>query len=282
MLQINFFFHSEIWFIILIKRYSTLLHLQCSHLVSHPFWSSHTTLAGQGAGSPEQRGRWLSLHRLLQQAFQVHKVQKMPRAALWFCPYLENCMSLSKQTRSAPQKNSCSCTAILLPPGCLGGHSLTKWFLLCLFTNLLVPVRGISTAVSSERLACSHIPRGARCGCVPSKAHVWPPPQGQTDTSVSPAQPAQAARVPLQPCWVQWRGSAQGTAAIWQNSEPGPNLHACTFQTYPRLWLTCPTCGAWQQWLCNLQSPICRRREKLSLRSLSGRATQSWLLKTEL
>lgn len=193
-------------------------------------------------------------------------------------------MPLSEQTRSAPQKNSCSCTAILLPPGCLGGHSLTKWFLLCLFTNLLVPVRGISTAVSSERLACSHIPRGARCGCVPSKAHMWPRPQGQTHTSVSPAQPAQAARVPLHPCWVQWRGSAQGIAAIWQNLQPAPNLQSLhfsdLFETLLNVSHVC-LCGACQQWLCNLQSPICCRWEKRSLRCLLGSAAQSWLLKTE-
>lgn len=156
-------------------------------------------------------------------------------------------MSLSKQTRSAPQKNSCSCTAIPLPPSCLGGaHSLTKWFLLCLFMYLLVPVKGISLAVSSERLTCSHIPRGARCGCVPSKAqgHLHRDKQ----TRVSPAQPAQAAKVPLHPCWVQRCSSAQGTATHLVEFTASPESASLHFsRAYLRLCLT-RHMWAWQPW----------------------------------
>lgn len=143
-------------------------------------------------------------------------------------------------------------------------------------------------AVSSEKLTWSHIPRGARCGCVPSKAQGWPLPQGQTDTSVSPAQPAQVARVPLHPFWVQRRGSAQGTGHSNPLAEfpAGPKSASLHFSwAYSRLCLmrhmwVCAGPGS-PGGLCNPQSSICRLREKCLLRCLLGSATQRLAIKNK-
>lgn len=150
----------------------------------------------------------------------MSNVQKMPRATLWFCPFLENCPFLSKK-RSAPQKFPAHALPLSFPLAALGWPVPHQVFSQPCTPSLLLPHE---PAGSSKRhghgclLREAHIPRGARCGCVPAR----PPPEGQADTSVSPAQ---AARVPLQPCWAGLGAGHSNHLAEFTASPESASLH---------------------------------------------------------